>query len=147
MRNKTIKLLTVLAIVVLLLPVTLLAKNDRSVNEAEVHRFYDALMELVSYDKYRDFYDNYIEEMDITYDNFVKEVKGRGIGISGGYASRLAGWQRKGKKVIVTIDSSLNGKDKRVQVALEEKKDGLKISSKEFINKICENKRGTRKKK
>jgi|GEM_PF-6750161 len=116
------------------------AKKDLSVSEAEVNKFYDSLMQLVSYDKYRDFYDDYIEKLDISYENFVKEIKTRGIMISGGYDSKLIGWQRKGKKVVITIETKVDNEGvKRLHLALDDKKEGLKISAKEFF-KLCKQK-------
>lgn len=122
-------------------------KSDKSVSSEAVERFYDDLMKLVAYDKFRDFYDSYIEGFDVSYDNFLKEIKKRGIAISGGYNSKLIGWQRKGKKIIITIESKeKNGEIKRFNLALTEKKEGLKISFKEFL-KICEHKESSSRRK
>lgn len=122
-------------------------KFDKSVSSESIERFYDDLMKLVSYDKFRDFYDSYIESFDISYDNFLKEIKQRGIAISGAYDSQLIGWQRKGKKIIITVESKVKNIDiKRFHLALIETKEGLKISSKEFF-KICENKESSARRK
>lgn len=146
MLNKKSVFYLLLALIIFL-PFDTWGKNDKSVQASEINRFYDALMQLASYDKYRDFYDSYIEEIDIPYDRFVQEIKQRKIVLSGGYDSKLIGWQRKGKRIVITIDSSIHGNNKRVQLMLIEKKDGLKISSTEFFNKICEKKRVARRKK
>lgn len=113
------------------------AKKDISVSQEEIGRFYDALMALVSYSKYRDFYDSYVEPFDISYDDFVKEINKRGLAIAGGYGSKLIGYHRKGRKIIVVIETEVAGEGrKKISLGLMEKKEGLKISSKEFF-KIC----------
>ncbi len=117
-----------------------IAKKDHSVDETEINRFYDSLMQLVSYDKFRDFYDSYIEKSEISYEDFSKELKSRGVIIAGGYGSRLVGWQRKGKKIILTIESEVKNEGiKRLHLTLEEKKEGLKIRINELL-KICKQK-------
>ncbi len=131
---------------VLLLPANILAKKDSSVQESEINRFFDTLMGLVSYDKYRDFYEGYIDKSEISYDNFVKEIKNKGVAISGAYGSSLVGWQRKGKRIVVVIDTTINSSTaKRLNLTLSETKDGLKIKLKELF-KICHNKEMRRKK-
>lgn len=127
-------------LLVIFIATNVIAKKDHSVAESEINKFYDALMELVGYDKFKDFYDSYIEKNDISYEDFSKEIKSRGVIISGGYGSRLVGWQRKGKKIILTIESEVkNEGNKRFHLALEEKKEGLKIKTNELL-KICKQK-------
>jgi hypothetical protein len=146
-----VKRFYILLAFVFLLPFAATAKEKESITDFDINRFYDVLMDVASYEKYRDFYDRYIDFKDIAYDNFVKKVEESGNVLSGASECKLIGWEKSGKKFIVTVDifikpkKSSNKVKKRVHIALHEKNGRLLINSKEFF-KIYEvkNKSGKR---
>lgn len=144
MPKKKFRIIPLIFLVILFISPLEAAKRDRSVDEGAVTKFYDDLMALISYDKYKDFYDSYMDKNAISYESFVREIKEKGIRLSGGYDSKLIGWERKGRKVVVFLETMVLGERKRISLNLVEDKEGLKISPKEFFEKVCGNKKGKR---
>lgn len=133
------KKIGVLLLFVFLLPLSGIAKEKENIGDFDINRFYDTLMDVASYEKYREFYDRYIDSKDIAYDNFVKKIQESGNVLSGAYDSKLIGWEKSGKKFVVTADVFIKPKNKqgktkkRVHIALHEKNGRLIIASKEFF--------------
>lgn len=103
--------------------------------EEKVTRFYDRLMDLFSYNKYRDFYEEHINPKEISYDDFVSFINNSGISIGGASESKLIGWERKGKSVKVSLElvyKNKGSKKKRIFLNCIEKIDKIILSMKEF---------------
>lgn len=109
--------------------------ESRFTIEEKVNRFYDRLMDLFSYDKYKDFYDEHINSHEISYDDFKNIIKSSGLTIAGSSESRLVGWDRKGKNLKITLELVYKGKNnkrERLFVNCIEKTDRIIIPIKEF---------------
>lgn len=103
--------------------------------DEKVRRFSDRLMELFSYNNYRNFYENHINLKEVSYENFEKDIISSGIKIAGSYESKLIGWEKKGNKLAITFDLAYKNpldKIQRITLSCIEKEDRIIVPYKEF---------------
>jgi hypothetical protein len=125
----------ILVIALILLSTSTFAKTKDYELQQMVNVLYDRLMLLFSYDKYRDFYENHIDAKEVDYENFEKYIKNAGVKIAGGYDNKLIGWEKKGKKIIITLElvyKNFADKRKRVQIFCKEEAGKISVPFKEF---------------
>ncbi len=125
----------IFAIALILFSTISFAKTKDYELQQMINAFYDRLMLLFSYDKYRDFYESHIDAKEVSYENFEKYIKNVGVKISGGYDNKLIGWEKKGKKVIISLElvyKNLTDKRKRVQIVCREEAGKIIVPFKEF---------------
>lgn len=125
----------ILAIALILFTTSGFAKTKDYELQQLVNAFYDRLMSLITYDKYRDFYGNHIDAKEISYDNFEKYIRNAGVKISGGYDNKLIGWEKKGKRVSIFLElvyKNLDNERKRVQIFCREEAGKIIVPFKEF---------------
>lgn len=120
-------------IFIFLFAITSFAATPLTLDE-KVNIFYDRLMDMFSYNKYRDFYDSHVEKTDISFDDFKKNIEKTGIVVAGRTDSKIVGFEKKGGRVKITLDiiyKSDNSK-KRVALICYEKSDRIIVPYKEL---------------
>lgn len=116
----------------------------------KVQKFYDDLMDLASYGKKREFYENYIDSRELSYEEFSKIVDDSDIKIEGSYKSKLISWEKKGNEIEIYLKLAfknirkLQSFEKNVKLELKKKEESLIFTKKELL-KIYSVKRSKKK--
>lgn len=116
----------------------------------KVQKFYDDLMDLASYGKKREFYENYIDYRELSYEEFSKIVDDSDVKIEGSYKSKLISWEKKGNEIEVYLKlafkniKKLQSFEKNVKLELKKKEESVILPKKELL-KIYSLKRGKKK--
>ncbi len=119
----------------LLLSISNSFAESKIFRDEKVNIFYDRLMNLFSYDKYRDFYDEHIDHHEVSYEEFKNIIKSSGLKISGSSESKLVGWDRKGKSLKIILElvyKGNNNKKERIFLNCIEKTDKIIVPLREF---------------
>lgn len=105
----------------------------------KVQKFYDDLMDLASYGKKREFYENYIDPREFSYEEFSKIIDDSDTKIEGAYKSKLIHWEKKGNEIEVFLKlafkntKKLQSFEKNIKLILRKKEDTLILTKKELL--------------
>ncbi len=123
-------------------------ERDYDINQ-EVNRFFDSFMDLVSYNRKRDFYDRYVDRNELSYHEFSKIFEESAVKIEGSYKSELISYQKKGREVELILKLSIKQEKvpavdyKRLKIMLK-RKDGSLIIPRKELQKIFVKKRSSK---
>lgn len=139
-----------LLFIFLIIPSSALCKKPSSDFDLKAQKFYDNLMDLASYGKKREFYENYIDSRELSYEEFSKIIDDSEIKIEGSYKSKLISWEKKGNEIEIYLKlafkniKKLQSFEKNVKLNLKKKDESLILPKKELL-KIYSVKRGKKK--
>lgn len=115
----------------------------------KIQKFYDDLMDLVSYGRKQKFYEDYMDSREISFEEFSKIVDEFENKIES-YKSNLISWEKSANDVYVFLrlsfknEKKLNSFQKNIKIVLRKKDERLVLSKKELL-KIFSQKRSKRK--
>ncbi|MCX7990560.1 MAG: hypothetical protein N2999_00785 [Proteobacteria bacterium] len=133
------KVLLSILVIIFLIPDLSHSKKPEADISAKAQKFYDDFMDMASYGRKRDFYDNYIDFRELTFDEFSKIIDESDIKIEGSYKSKLISWEAKGNEVEVFLKLAVKrlkrpeNYEKNIKIVLKKKDDSLILSKKELL--------------
>lgn len=116
----------------------------------KAQKFFDDLMDLASYNRKRDFYDDYIDKREMSFEEFSKIIDESDVRVEGAHKSSFVSSEGKGNEIEVFMRLSFRNLkksenyEKNIKVILKKKEESLILPKKELL-KIYSAKRSKKK--